>query len=189
MTTTPSKPTKEESLLPPKVIAGLTMVASGISFDEAAECVGMSGRSLRKWRKHREANEFIELTVREKINIGTNKLVNNFHLYCDELDKAARDPKLKAYAKKDVIQLIHQIIKDNVLDRIQNRELKEIREVLIDKENSNIINVTDYQLVNKKENNKVSVNDFDEVDERLTAGWYVDSGQRKRYLKSISKKK
>jgi len=31
--------------------------------------------------------------------------------------------------------------------------------------------------VNKKENNKVSVNDFDEIDERLAAGWYVDSGQ------------
>ena len=31
--------------------------------------------------------------------------------------------------------------------------------------------------------------DFYEIDERLLAGWYVDSGQRKRYLKSISKKK
>ena len=65
-------------------------------------------------------------------------------MYCDELDKAARDTKLKAYAKKDVIQLIHQIVKDNVLDRIQNRELKDIRNLLIDKENQNIINVTDY---------------------------------------------
>ena len=125
-------------------MAALTIVATGTSFDDTAECVGMSGRALRKWRKHRDANEFIELAVREKINLGTNKLVNNFHLYCDELDKAARDPKLKAYAKKDVIQLIHQIVKDNVLDRIQNRELKDIRNLLIDKENQNIINVTDY---------------------------------------------
>ena len=31
--------------------------------------------------------------------------------------------------------------------------------------------------------------DFDEIDERLTAGWYVCSGQRKRYLKSIIKDK
>ena len=31
--------------------------------------------------------------------------------------------------------------------------------------------------------------DFNEIDARLTAGWYVHSGQRKRYLKSISKKK
>ena len=29
-------------------------------------------------------------------------------------------------AKKDLIHLIHQIVKDIVLDRIQNRELKDI---------------------------------------------------------------
>tara|TARA_Y100001978_G_C23353737_1_gene273243 strand:+ start:428 stop:550 length:123 start_codon:yes stop_codon:yes gene_type:complete len=31
--------------------------------------------------------------------------------------------------------------------------------------------------------------DLYEIDERLTAGWYVCSGQRKRYLKSIMKDK
>ena len=31
--------------------------------------------------------------------------------------------------------------------------------------------------------------DFNEIDKRLTAGWYVFSGQRKRYLKSIMKDK
>ena len=46
MTTTPTK-AKEESLLPPKVMTALTMVASGTSFYDAAECVGMSGRALR----------------------------------------------------------------------------------------------------------------------------------------------
>ena len=29
--------------------------------------------------------------------------MNNFHLYCDELDKASKDRKLKVYSKKDVI--------------------------------------------------------------------------------------
>ena len=29
----------------------------------------------------------------------------------------------------------------------------------------------------------------EQIDERLLTGWYVHSGQRKRYLKSISKKK
>ena len=82
---------------PLKVIANLTIVDSWISLNEAAECIGMSGISLRKWHKYRKENEFIELTVREKINIVTNKLVNNFHLYCDELDEAARDTKLKSY--------------------------------------------------------------------------------------------
>ena len=31
--------------------------------------------------------------------------------------------------------------------------------------------------------------DFYEIDERLVAGWYVCSGQRKRYFKSIIKDK
>ena len=31
--------------------------------------------------------------------------------------------------------------------------------------------------------------DFNEIDERLAAGWYLHSGQRKRYLKSIIKDK
>tara|TARA_Y100001978_G_C23465103_1_gene324225 strand:- start:297 stop:428 length:132 start_codon:yes stop_codon:yes gene_type:complete len=31
--------------------------------------------------------------------------------------------------------------------------------------------------------------DFDEIDERLTVGWYVYSGQRKRYLKLLIKDK
>ena len=38
-----------------------------------------------------------------------------------------------------------------------------------------------------QQNNKES--DFNEIDERSAAGWHVYSGQRKRYLKSISKKK
>ena len=49
MTTKPAK-AKEESLLPPKVMTALTMVAFGTSFDNDAEYVGMSGRALRKWR-------------------------------------------------------------------------------------------------------------------------------------------
>ena len=31
--------------------------------------------------------------------------------------------------------------------------------------------------------------DFNQIDARLSAGWYVHSGQRKRYLKSLNQKK
>ena len=36
---------------------------------------------------------------------------------------------------------------------------------------------------------KNKILDFNEIDERLSAGWYVCSGQRKRYLKSLYKDK
>ena len=41
-------------------------------------------------------------------------------------------------------------------------------------------------LMDQKNNKEL---DFNVIDERLAAGWYVYNGQRKRYLKSISKKK
>lgn len=57
--TTKSAKSKEESLLTPKLMIALTMLASGISFEDAAEFVGMSGLSLGKWRKHRDANSLL----------------------------------------------------------------------------------------------------------------------------------
>ena len=65
-------------------------------------------------------------------------------MYFNELDKAALDSKTKPYSKREVIQLIHQIIKDNVLDRIQNRKIEEIKDALLTRENQNfLININE----------------------------------------------
>ena len=72
-----------------------------------------------------------EKDILEKLDMGTNKLVNNWHKYCDELDRAALDEKTKPYAKREIIQLIHQIIKDNVLERNQNQKIEEIKDALL----------------------------------------------------------
>ena len=146
MTISPTKPTIEDSLLPPKVMTALSMVASGTSYEVAAKSVNMTARQLRKWNKHKDTKDFLERVITEKLDLGTNKLVNNWHKYCDELDKAALDPKTKPYAKREVIQLIHQIIKDNVLERNQNRKIEEIKDALVSRENSsgnNLISITE----------------------------------------------
>ena len=146
MTISPTKPTIEDSLLPPKVMTALSMVASGTSYEVAAKSVNMTARQLRKWNKHKDTKDFLERVITEKLDLGTNKLVNNWHKYCDELDKAALDPKTKPYAKREVIQLIHQIIKDNVLERNQNKKIEEIKDALLNRENSNgnnLINITE----------------------------------------------
>ena len=141
-----TKPTIEDSLLPPKIMTALSMVASGSSYDVAAKAVNMTARQLRKWNKHKDTKEFLERVISEKLDMGTNKLVNNWHKYCEELDKAALDEKTKPYAKREIIQLIHQIIKDNVLDRNQNQKIEEIKDALLNRENAtdtNLINITE----------------------------------------------
>ena len=141
-----NKPKIEDSLLPPKIMTALSMVASGSSYEVAAAAVNMTARQLRKWNKHKDTKEFLERVISEKLDMGTNKLVNNWHKYCDELDKAALDEKTKPYAKREIIQLIHQIIKDNVLDRNQNQKIEEIKDALLNRENA-----TDTNLINKTE--------------------------------------
>ena len=141
-----NKPKIEDSLLPPKIMTALSMVASGSSYEVAAAAVNMTARQLRKWNKHKDTKEFLERIISEKLDMGTNKLVNNWHKYCDELDKAALDEKTKPYAKREIIQLIHQIIKDNVLERNQNRKIEEIKDALLNRENAtdtNLINITE----------------------------------------------
>ena len=141
---TTTKPTIEESLLPPKIMTALSMVASGTSYELAAKSVNMTAKQLRKWNKHKDTKDFLERVISEKLDLGTNKLVHNWHRYCDELDKAALDPKTKPYAKREVIHLIHQIIKDNVLERNQNRKIEEIKDALVSRENQNtLINITE----------------------------------------------
>ena len=141
-----TKPKIEDSLLPPKIMTALSMVASGSSYGVAAKAVNMTERQLRKWNKHKDTKEFLERVISEKLDMGTNKLVNNWHKYCDELDRAALDEKTKPYAKREIIQLIHQIIKDNVLERNQNQKIEEIKDALLNRENSNgndLINITE----------------------------------------------
>ena len=141
---TTTKPTIEESLLPPKIMTALSMVASGTSYELAAKSVNMTAKQLRKWNKHKDTKDFLERVISEKLDLGTNKLVHNWHRYCDELDKASLDPKTKPYTKRKFIQLIHQIIKDNVLERNQNRKIEEIKDALVSRENQNtLINITE----------------------------------------------
>ena len=55
-------------------------------------------KQLKKWNKHKDTKEFLERVISEKLDMGRNKLVNNWNKYCDELDKTTLDEKTKPYA-------------------------------------------------------------------------------------------
>ena len=62
--------------------------------------MNMTARQIRKLNKHKDIKEFLERVISGKLDMGTNKLVNNWHKYCPELDKSALYEKTKPYAKK-----------------------------------------------------------------------------------------
>ena len=134
MTITAGRPTRNESLVPPKVFTALALVATGTSFDKAAETVSMTGKALRKWRSHKDVKDYLEEIPRENIDIGTNFLSSRNHLYMQKLDEIIMNPTTSDYNRIDAIKAAHMIQKENVLDRQQNRKLNEIKQPLLKKD-------------------------------------------------------
>ena len=93
MTITAGRPTRNESLEPPKVFTALALVATGTSFEKAAETVSMTGKALRKWRSHKDVKDYLEEIPRENIDIGTNLLASRNHLYMKKLDEIIMNPQ------------------------------------------------------------------------------------------------
>ena len=74
-------------------------------------------------------------------------------------------------------------------DLSMNRANSTIPKFFMLKEKVELNDKFDSNLISDKVKSEFPSYDFNEIDARLTAGWYVHSGQRKRYLKSIMKDK
>ena len=116
--------------LPPAVIKGLTLCANGSTWADAAAAVGVKPPTLRRWYKDSRAEEFIESLVRENINVANNLLTSAAPRLADELIKIALDPKVKAYARTQAISESFKILRENVLEAEQRKQLQEIRRTL-----------------------------------------------------------
>ena len=119
---------RNQSPVPPKVLTGLTLAASGSSWDDAASAVGLKAATLRRW--HRTAprcQEFIETVVRENINTANNVLTNALPRLADELVTMALDKNVKPYSRIAAIKEAFGIVNTNVLEAEQRKQLQAIR--------------------------------------------------------------
>ena len=74
------------------MLTGLTLAASGSSWDDAAAAVGLKAATLRRWHwTDSRCQEFIETVVRESINTANNVLTNALPRLADELVTMAMD--------------------------------------------------------------------------------------------------
>ena len=114
--------------VPPKVLTGLTLAASGSSWDDAAAAVGLKAATLRRWhRTDTRCQEFIETVVRENINTANNVLTNALPRLADELVTMAMDKSVKPYSRIAAISEAFKIVNSNVLEAEQRKQLQAIR--------------------------------------------------------------
>lgn len=128
MTLSMSKPEKP---LQPKLLTALTLVASGSDWNTAAEAVGMSSSTLRRYfNQDRRASEFVERVVRENLNTANNVLANSAPRLAEELVEIALDKKNKAYARTAAIGEAFKIMNNNLIEQQQRKQMAQIREHL-----------------------------------------------------------
>ncbi|QNI99441.1 hypothetical protein SynA1562_00595 [Synechococcus sp. A15-62] len=116
--------------IPPHIIKALTLCANGSTWADAAAAVGIKAPCLRKWYRDRRAEEFIEALVRENLNVANNLLTSAAPRLADELIQIALDPNVKAYARTQAISESFKILRENVLEQEQRRQLQEVRDTL-----------------------------------------------------------
>ena len=116
--------------IPPAIIKGLTLCANGSTWADAAAAVGLKAPTLRRWYRDSRAEEFIESLVRENITVSNNMLSAAAPRLADELIKISLDEKIKAYSRIQAISECFKILRENVLEQEQRKQLKEIRETL-----------------------------------------------------------
>ena len=116
--------------IPPHIIKALTLCANGSTWADAAAAVGIKAPCLRKWYRDRRAEEFIESLVRENLNVANNLLTSAAPRLADQLIQIALDPNVKAYARTQAISESFKILRENVLEAEQRRQLQEIRQTL-----------------------------------------------------------
>ena len=122
---------KAEKPLQPKLLTALTLVASGSDWDSAAEAVGMTSSTLRRYfNQDRRASEFVERVVRENLNTANNVLANSAPRLAQELVEIALDRKNKAYARAAAIGECFRIMNTNLIEQQQRKQMAQIREHL-----------------------------------------------------------
>ena len=127
--------------IPPHIIKALTLCANGSTWADAAAAVGVKAPCLRRWYRDSRAEEFIESLVRENISVSQNLLTSAAPRLADELIKISLDEKVKAYSRIQAISECFKILRENVLEQEQRKQLKEIRETLQSIEDGKAVDV------------------------------------------------
>lgn len=127
--------------IPPEIIKGLTLCANGATWKDAADAIGVKTATLRRWWRDERAERFIEEIVRENIAISGNLLASSAPRLADELITIALDKDVKTYARVNAISECFKILRENVLEAEQRKEVLELRGKLENLEQGQAIDV------------------------------------------------
>ena len=139
----PGRLPREEQTLPPNIQKALAARASGSNWNEAAEVGNITTVNIRKWRKHPDAENFINYAINSSLEESLGSLAQATPALANRLIKIALDEKTRGYTCVSAIQTAFSILQSGIIDRENKSELKKLREAMerIEGEPSGIIDI------------------------------------------------
>ena len=137
------KPRREEQDLPPYIQQALVLRAGGANWTQCAEAVGTSAANLREWRKHPDADGFVQEAIKSNLEQAHTLLADAAPRLAMRLVELGLDPKVKAYAQISAISEAFKVLQQGVIDKEQQDQIRAIKETLDQLEGgtSNVIDV------------------------------------------------
>ena len=113
----PGKPRREEQDLPPYSQQALVLRAGGANWTQCAEAVGTSAANLREWRKHPDADGFLQEDIKSNLEQAHTLLADAAPRLAMRLVELGLDPKVMAYAQNSAISEAFKVRQQGVIDK------------------------------------------------------------------------
>ena len=124
------KKRREEMELPANVRRGLLAHSEGLTWIEAAKVANITPNAMRLWRKHPDAENFINHAINSSLEESLGQLAQATPALANRLIKIALDEKTRGYTCVSAIQTAFSILQSGVIDRENKSELKKLRELM-----------------------------------------------------------
>ena len=125
------KKKREEMELPANVRRGLIAHSEGLSWIEASKVANLTPDAMRQWRKHPDAENFINFAINSSLEESLGPLAQSTPALANRLIKIALDDKTRGYTCVSAIQTAFSILQSGIVDRENKSELKKLREVMV----------------------------------------------------------
>ena len=137
------KKKREEMELPANVRRGLIAHSEGLSWIEASKVANLTPHAMRQWRKHPDAENFINFAINSSLEESLGTLAQSTPALANRLIKIALDDKTRGYTCVSAIQTAFSILQSGIVDRENKSDLKKLREAMgrLEGEPSGVIDI------------------------------------------------
>jgi hypothetical protein len=124
------KPRREEMELPANIQKAFVARANGANWIESAAIGETTTQNLREWRKHPDADGYIQEAINLNLSESHQTFSNAAPALAQELIDIALDKKTRSYAKVSAIDTAFKILQQGITDRQNKEEMQKIRQAL-----------------------------------------------------------